>query len=227
MKDKNSESENRLITHSFSIKFGHIEIQLPITFIRVLLVIALIVSTSALSLTVSSLPQMFKWALIGVLGSIATPFFEFLYSLLTKSFRKRVKHPNKSISYILNWQMTKKTLLTSILLLVTVLVLFFVLPAFIQLSSNAQSTMYQGYIFIFALIILINLRDSLMRYRIRKGYFGDNEYESRILIQFVLDNQKSIDFTDGGKGKKIISEEDLKSLEDLVPDISPVQAYKG
>jgi hypothetical protein len=55
------------------------------------------------------------------------------------------------------------------------------------------------------LLILLILRDSLIRYRIERGYFGQNKNEARQLISFILKNTEKIDFTDSsGKPMKAL-----------------------
>lgn len=63
------------------------------------------------------------------------------------------------------------------------------------------------------ILILIILRDRITEYRVRNGFYGSNEYEAREIIKFIISNSKNIDFTDGGKAKKIISEADLREIQ--------------
>lgn len=44
---------------------------------------------------------------------------------------------------------------------------------------------------------LIALKELLIEFRIRKGLFGTNSTEARELINFIIQNSKDIDFTDG------------------------------
>lgn len=65
----------------------------------------------------------------------------------------------------------------------------------------------------FTLLITYNIQTSLFNYRVRKGFYGRNEYESREIIDFIVDNYKKVDFSDPGGPKKIISEEDLEKIQ--------------
>lgn len=68
-------------------------------------------------------------------------------------------------------------------------------------------------VFILALLVLRVIHIFMFEYRIRKGYYGRNEYEAREIIQFILDHSSDIDFTDSGKPKQIITEQDLEQIK--------------
>lgn len=66
-------------------------------------------------------------------------------------------------------------------------------------------------VIISAVFLAMLLLDSFItRFRIRKGYYLNNEEETRELIKFIRDNADDIDFTDGNK--KIFSKEDLEEV---------------
>ncbi len=55
------------------------------------------------------------------------------------------------------------------------------------------------------LLVLLVLREGLIRYRIQKGYFGLNAHEARQLISFVIKNAEKVNFTDSsGKPMKAL-----------------------
>ncbi|WDE09579.1 hypothetical protein [Thalassomonas haliotis] len=137
------------------------------------------------------------------------------------------KYSNKSIAFIMNSRQSRKTLFITITLLTLLLLMNVLIPYLFDNVSVSALTLFIPNFFIITLLVLINFRDEVMRYRIQMGYFGNNEHESRLIIQFVLDNQKNIDFTDGGKGKKIISAEDLKEIESSVLVNKPVFEFQG
>lgn len=62
--------------------------------------------------------------------------------------------------------------------------------------------------FIFLVALLCN--GLITKYRIRKGYYLNNERETRELIKFIKDNADDIDFTSGSR--KILSPEDLEDI---------------
>ena len=141
--------------------------------------------------------------------------------------RGQAKYPSKSIAYIMNIKGSTKTLTITVLLTLTVLLLNLLAPILLNVESSSIPQLDLANLFFMLFIILINLRDGVMRHRIKKGTFGNNEYESRIIIQFVLDNQKGVDFNDGGKGKKIISKEDLEEIKNTALAGSPIYGFKG
>jgi hypothetical protein len=61
---------------------------------------------------------------------------------------------------------------------------------------------------------LLMLYENILNYRIKKGYYGNNEREAREIISFILDNYIEIDFKDGGKRKNIFSIDDLEKVID-------------
>jgi hypothetical protein len=65
--------------------------------------------------------------------------------------------------------------------------------------------------FIFISCCLL-IYENIVNYRIKKGYYGNNERESREIIAFILENYTKIDFTDGGKKKSIFSDDDLEKV---------------
>ena len=63
-------------------------------------------------------------------------------------------------------------------------------------------------------------REQLFLERVRSGSYGGNEEEAREIVRFVLENRSHIDFTDGGKPKRIISQSDLTDILDSPQSIA-------
>jgi len=57
----------------------------------------------------------------------------------------------------------------------------------------------------------------LLRYRIRKGYYGTSEDEAREIIQFILEHAEDTDFTDGDGTKKLMPDPETELREEFVP----------
>ena len=58
---------------------------------------------------------------------------------------------------------------------------------------------------------LLFLKEALLEYRIRNGYFGTNRSEARELIEFLVKNSDDIDFTDGsGKLRRALEPENQR-----------------
>lgn len=62
-------------------------------------------------------------------------------------------------------------------------------------------------------VFLFYLNSFLVNFRIRKGFYGGNEFEAREIINFIEQNSDNIDFSDGDSPKKLFNEEDLKEIE--------------
>ncbi|MDJ0578823.1 hypothetical protein [Crocosphaera sp.] len=63
---------------------------------------------------------------------------------------------------------------------------------------------------------LLYLNTLLVNFRIKKGFYGGNEFEAREMINFIEENSENIDFTDGNSPKKLFNEEDLKEIEEEI-----------
>ncbi len=72
-----------------------------------------------------------------------------------------------------------------------------------------------GYLILFliTMISLLGVNQKITEYRIRKNYFGSNEYEAREIVQFILDNVDKTDFTSGGNVKRLLPFPDINSTK--------------
>jgi len=105
-----------------------------------------------------------------------------------------------SISYLES--VKKRTLRAKIgLLLCSVLLLStsFAFPGLELLDAAATSSGVLGLLF---------LRDALLEYRIRNGFFGTSRSEAKDLVEYLVSNSEDIDFTDGsGKLRRALEPE--------------------
>jgi hypothetical protein len=113
---------------------------------------------------------------------------------------------NLSVVNIMFKRHTQKTFLSGLIIIVASTISY-------QFSEFQMGWSMKS---IFLVLFLLMLRDYLLAYRIKNGFYGNNEYEALEIIKFILSESSKIDFTDGGKHKKIFSEDDLKDLH-LVP----------
>jgi hypothetical protein len=67
-------------------------------------------------------------------------------------------------------------------------------------------------------ILLVQIRQSLLKFRIERGYYGLNDYEAREMIEFLLNHSEKADFSDGD-GMKILFPKP-KEIEEKQPDIT-------
>ncbi|EGQ7873374.1 hypothetical protein H8Q54_004261 [Vibrio parahaemolyticus] len=70
---------------------------------------------------------------------------------------------------------------------------------------------YYALLFISILLLAIFMDQKAMEYRVKKGWYGYNEFETRELIEFISIHSNKDDFNDSDGAKKIIPnpEEDL------------------
>ena len=89
------------------------------------------------------------------------------------------------------------------------LVTSFVFSIFLDSSMNNFAL-----IFISLLFLGIQVDQKLIEYRIRNGWYGKNEFETREIINFIISHANKDDFNDSGGLKKVIPEPDLQGAED-------------
>ena len=63
---------------------------------------------------------------------------------------------------------------------------------------------------------LLYLNTFLVNFRIKKGFYGGNEFEAREIINFIEENSEKIDFGDGDSPKQLFNEEDLKEIKEEI-----------
>lgn len=97
------------------------------------------------------------------------------------------------------------------LLLVTALLANIIFTYFLSLP-------YNGIVFLLVGIglLAIHADHKLIEYRIRNGWYGKNEFESREIIEFILSHANKDDFNDSGGLKKIIPTPELSKEEENI-----------
>lgn len=78
-------------------------------------------------------------------------------------------------------------------------------------------------IMIFFLFIMLSIivKQQVFKYRIYKGFYGNNKREAREIIEFLLNHRDKVDFDDKGKPKRLITETDMKELTKSALDSMP------
>ncbi|MDJ0601039.1 MAG: hypothetical protein QNJ37_19620 [Crocosphaera sp.] len=67
---------------------------------------------------------------------------------------------------------------------------------------------------------LLYLNTFLVKFRIKKGFYGGNEFEAREIINFIEENSENIDFGNGDSPKNLFNEEDLKEMEESIIELN-------
>ncbi len=127
------------------------------------------------------------------------------------------KYPNLSIVAIIYQKKLRQTRWA---------LLTFVLSSILVLGQARTAEPYPPLIMIipFVLAALLYLSNNLLLYRILRGWYGNNEREAREIIQFIRQESSDIDFTDGGKPKKIMTDADLEEIRQSVARAVPSSA---
>ncbi len=104
---------------------------------------------------------------------------------------------NTIVGVMLLEKAKKGTIQQAILLLAIVVYLFIV---WFTASDISQFLL----LFLTVLLLAVFLDQKLIEFRIRKGWYGSNEFETRELIEFITLHSNKDDFNDGNGAKKII-----------------------
>ncbi|MBE4467420.1 hypothetical protein HJ014_22615 [Vibrio parahaemolyticus] len=64
-------------------------------------------------------------------------------------------------------------------------------------------------LFLAFLLLAVFVDQKLMEFRVRKGWYGSNEVETRELIEFITLHSDKDDFNDGSGAKRIISNPEI------------------
>jgi hypothetical protein len=85
----------------------------------------------------------------------------------------------------------------------------FVFSIFLDSSINNVA-----FILISLFFLGIQVDQKLIEYRIKNGWYGNNEFETREIINFIISHANKDDFNDSGGLKKVIPEPELHGAED-------------
>lgn len=70
-------------------------------------------------------------------------------------------------------------------------------------SSVALGTPFEFNLIFFGLLLLIQVKEELLIYRINKGYFGSTTREAMMLIEFIGEQKDDSDMNSGGRRKQV------------------------
>lgn len=84
-----------------------------------------------------------------------------------------------------------------------VLIICFVLN-FVLSALSVVSFSYILFILISVMILAIHLDQKLIDHRVRKGWYGKNEFEAKEIINFIVSHANKDDFNDSGGLKRVI-----------------------
>ena len=122
----------------------------------------------------------------------------------------RKKYPKESIVQIMN-ERKSKTIYIAVAVCTAFLLFSTVIP-FVSHSDDIDSLRS----IILIMMVLLLSRKLAIDYRIIQGWYGNNEWEVREIIDFIIRESNNIDFRDGGKLKKILTDRDLEEIKSMV-----------
>lgn len=149
--------------------------------------------------------QYLSGILLGVFSSLMASYYKTLFKRYRNESKK--EYPKLSILSIYRNISSQKLFLTQISVGISIVIYVLV--------SNLLNLNISLYIVLipFSYVILVTFYEYLVSYRIKRGFYLTNEWETRNLVDFILSNANSIDFNDpGGKRKQILSNQEIEGL---------------
>lgn len=138
-------------------------------------------------------------------------FTKDLNKLVNRSENKEVAVKEIAISLTYLFNLKEKNYLTKISLV-------FFAVALALLDYYSQWVLLNYSIICIVTLALIIIKELIVEFRIKKGWFGTNKIEAKALIEFLISNSDDIDFTDGnGKLKRVLFPESTPSKEVAKP----------
>ncbi|NWD88231.1 hypothetical protein [Pseudomonas sp. K5002] len=121
---------------------------------------------------------------------------------------ERAKKSKTIVGLMLSEKMKQSTKIQMIFLSVLIL------DAFLAFINDARMN-----IFVLFVVVVgwagIYIDHKLIEFRINKGWYGTNEFESREIIRFIISHANKDDFNDQGKLKKVIPEPSLSDSNEF------------
>jgi hypothetical protein len=156
--------------------------------------------------------NVFTYIMIAaILYSVWSTIRVIIITLAQNSHIQKKEYPNLSIAKIMMNKNYKRSIYAKFILTFSLLLILFFRGSIISIG-----------LITFLMIVTI-IADESIDYRIKKGFYGNNEYEARQIIEFILNNSDHIDFTDGKGGmKRIITTDDLELINDKIKNTVPV-----
>ena len=125
--------------------------------------------------------------------------------LVSQADSYKKQYPHQSVVGIIRTQRIRDTIRTLIYL-----VGFFLLSIVVNLFYPINVNFISLVLAVTTCLLLVGILT--FQYRVTKRMYGNNEREAREIIDFIIRESKHIDFKDGGKLKKILSDDDLEEL---------------
>lgn len=149
---------------------------------------------------------------VGTVMFMLSLYYIFSFS---KGKREKLKYPKLSIIRIMETRKASEISKNTSMIMLSILG-YILLFRYLKVEISIEA-IYIG----FVTVILLGVHKFLFDYRVKSGYYGNNEREAREIIQFILQESEHIDFTDNGKLKKIVSDEELGEIAESIKSLLP------
>lgn len=169
-------------------------------------------------------PEKARWFLITLTASIALSCFLLIFQNIEinsktgelKRKKIRTKYPKLSVVGIFLNRFNSSHLIATNVVAITLsayLALILIFPLFIGYIGTRFIPLLGGrgtLLYLIAYLLILAAQRFVINYRIRKGFYLNNEGETREMIDFIRSNSDNIDFT--GTNTKIVSSRDLEDI---------------
>lgn len=91
-------------------------------------------------------------------------------------------------------------------------------------SSVALSTPFEFNLIFFGLLLLIQIKEELLIYRVNKGYFGSTTREAMMLIEFIGEQKDDSDMNSGGRRKQVFKP--LVEQTEKAPSLGSLENFR-
>ncbi|GGY57644.1 hypothetical protein GCM10011297_32980 [Bacterioplanes sanyensis] len=131
-----------------------------------------------------------------------------LISALIINNKKDSRNENQKTKTVVELMITERVnhSFKSKIYLLAALFLAYIIPSPQPENSTAIAT-----IIIALILTCMQIDQSLLRYRIKKGWYGQNTYESEEIIKFILSHPRKDDFNDSNGLKGILPKGDIST----------------
>ncbi|MCK5146849.1 hypothetical protein KAR48_08840 [bacterium] len=155
---------------------------------------------------------VFSSQLVGLLSTLLflILFFRILHKVQGDTFivnfeKKKLRYPGLEIIKILVSRNHSNVMYATYIFMISLVITIFTKQYNVGLNSFP--------LYVFFVVLVGYIRQSLLLYRVKKGVYGFNRHEAIELIRFIVKEQNKIDFKDGGVSKRVFPDTGLAQFE--------------
>lgn len=157
-----------------------------------------------------------------IVASINSSIYKEIYELISNINQDIDNKSDRKVEFtIVNILVKKEAKKESYSYFILFSTLIFYISSMFILSIEISETV----IFILLILILaLFIKQKILEYRIKNGYYGTNQYEAREIIDFILEN--SDDFDNFNGYKRIFPEIENEEITNGITDLTGNEVYE-